>query len=197
MAEPLTKEQIAQILAKHLVWQRGEAGGERADLSRANLSGANLSRAYLSRANLNGANLNGANLNGAYLSRAYLSGAYLSRAYLSGAYLNGADLNGANLSRADLNGANLSRADLPFHVLQVGPIGSRADYLLYRFDTARVSTGCFAGTLDEFAAAVETTHGDNQHGQDYRAVIAMLRDMISRSAPAAEVKEVVVAEQEN
>ena len=92
MAEPLTKEQIAQILAKHLVWQRGEAGGERADLSRANLSGANLSRAYLSRAYLSRANLNGANLSGADLSGANLSGANLSGADLSGAYLSGADL---------------------------------------------------------------------------------------------------------
>jgi len=118
----MDKQELKNILDKHLKWIRGENGGKRADLfganlSRANLSGANLSRANLSGANLSGANLSGANLFGANLfganlSRANLSGANLSRANLFGANLSGANLFGADLSGANLFGANLSRANL-------------------------------------------------------------------------------------
>ena len=87
----MDKQELKNILDKHLKWLRGEYGGKRADLFRADLSGANLS---------------GANLFRADLFRANLSGADLSRANLSGA-----DLSGADLSRANLSGADLSRAD--------------------------------------------------------------------------------------
>ena len=43
----MDKQELKNILDKHLKWIRGENGGKRADLSRANLSGANLSRANL------------------------------------------------------------------------------------------------------------------------------------------------------
>ena len=102
----MDKQELKNILDKHLKWLRGENGGKRADLSGADLSRADLSRADLSRADLFGANLFGADLFGADLSRADLSRADLSRANLSGA-----DLFGANLFGADLSGANLSRAD--------------------------------------------------------------------------------------
>jgi uncharacterized protein YjbI with pentapeptide repeats len=97
----MDKQELKNILDKHLKWLRGEYGGKRADLSRADLSGANLS----------GANLSGANLFRADLSRANLSGADLSRANLFRADLSGANLSGADLSRANLSGANLSGAD--------------------------------------------------------------------------------------
>jgi hypothetical protein len=60
--------------------------------------------------------------------------------------------------------------------MQIGPIGSRADYLIavVTTDGVRVTAGCFSGTLDEFRAAVESTHGDSEHGRDYRAAIAMI-----------------------
>mgnify|MGYP001623647540 CR=1 FL=1 len=105
-------KKLKDILDKHLKWLRGEAGGERADLSGADLSGADLSGANLSGANLSRANLFVANLSRANLSGANLSGADLSRANLSGANLSGADLSGANLYGANLYGANLSRANL-------------------------------------------------------------------------------------
>ena len=118
----MDKQELKNILDKHLKWIRGENGGKRANLSRADLFGANLSRAdlfwaNLSRADLFGADLSGANLSGANLSRANLSGANLSganlsRADLSRANLSGANLSGANLSGANLSGANLSGADL-------------------------------------------------------------------------------------
>ncbi len=118
----LTKDELQEILDKHLKWLHDEDGGSRADLSDANLSGvdlsdANLSFANLSNINLSGANLSGANLYSAYLSGANLSSANLSSANLSLAYLSGADLSDATLCYADLSSANLhltnlSRADL-------------------------------------------------------------------------------------
>ena len=107
----MDKQELKNILDKHLKWLRGENGGKRANLSRADLSGANLSGANLSGADLSGADLSGANLSGANLSGADLSGADLSGANLSGANLSGADLSGANLSGANLSGANLSGAN--------------------------------------------------------------------------------------
>ena len=114
----MDKQELKNILDKHLKWLRGEYGGKRANLSGANLSRADLSGADLSRANLSRANLSGADLPMANLFRADLSGADLSGANLSGANLFRADLSGANLSGADLSRANLSGADL-----------SRADYI--------------------------------------------------------------------
>lgn len=98
----MTKEQIHEVLDKHLKWICNKEGG-----SCANLSGADLCGADLSGANLSGANLSGVNLSGANLFRAYLCGADLSRANLNGANLSGADLNGANLSRSSLSGTNI------------------------------------------------------------------------------------------
>ncbi len=37
-----------------------------------------------------------------------------------------------------------------------------------------VKTGCFYGTLDEFSAAVDKTHGPGVHGIEYMAAIAMI-----------------------
>ena len=98
----VTKEQLDNILKKHVLWVENESGGER----------ANLRGAYLRGADLYGANLRGADLYGAYLYGANLRGAYLRGADLSGAYLRGADLRGADLSGAYLRGADLRGADL-------------------------------------------------------------------------------------
>ena len=109
-----------------------------------------------------------------------LSRANLSGADLSGAKLSRADLSGAKLSRADLYGASLGEGkklveDRPF--LQVGPIGSRQDYLL-AFNTESglfIRTGCFFGTDKEFAAKLKETHGDNKHGEEYKAALSFIR----------------------
>ena len=113
----MKKEELKEILEKHLKWLRNESGGERADLSGADLSGANLSEANLSEANLSEANLSGTDLSRAYLSGANLSGTDLSRANLSRAYLSRANLSGANLSGADLSEANLFRTNLELNLL--------------------------------------------------------------------------------
>ena len=72
-----TAAEWRDILEKHAKYWRGEAGGERANLTRAYLYGAELTRAYLYGAELTGANLSGANL-----TRAELTGANLTRAEL-------------------------------------------------------------------------------------------------------------------
>ena len=155
----MQSNELQSLLEKHQRWLRGDVDGIRANLGGANLSGANLSGANLNLANLGGANLNLANLSGASLS--------------------GANLSGANLNLANLGGANLNLANLGnnVHILQLGPIGSRKAYLVAKLvdGSLEITTGCFTGTLEEFEAAVEKTHGDNQHGQDYRAAIAMMK----------------------
>jgi len=117
-----------------------------------------------------GADLRGANLSGADLSGAYLSGANLRDASLSGAYLRGANLRGAYLR----DGVRLIGAR---PVVQVGPIGSRSDWLIaYLTDGGiRIDAGCQRQiTRDEFEARVSDTHGDNQHAREYRAALAYI-----------------------
>ncbi|WP_338055029.1 pentapeptide repeat-containing protein [Sulfobacillus harzensis] len=111
-----------------------------------------------------------------------LRGANLSGADLRGANLRGADLSGADLSVADLRGANLSGADLGMtSILQLGPIGSRKDYLIVkRFEdrTNEVMTGCFRGTLDEFEKAVEVSHKEHPESlREYRSAIRFCREI--------------------
>lgn len=38
-----------------------------------------------------------------------------------------------------------------------------------------VVCGCFTGSLDEFAAKVQETHGDNSYGREYRAIIEVIK----------------------
>jgi hypothetical protein len=186
--------ELQRIVDSHGAWRCGDSDGRRANLSGADLSGADLRGADLRWAYLRGAYLSGADLRGAYLSGADLSGAYLRGADLSGAYLRGADLSGADLSGAYLRGAYLSGADLSgadlrgaylrgadlgkaVGVLRLGPLGSRGDdlYAVQWEDGPRVKAGCFWGTLPEFLAAVEETHGDNEYGRAYRAAAELIR----------------------
>ena len=170
---------------------------EAAVKSDANLIDANLRGADLSGANLRGANLSGANLSGADLSEANLSGANLSGANLSGANLIGAYLRDANLSGADLSEADLSEANQKITLIgkrplfSIGAIGSRSDYL-YAYLTdhgVRVRTGCFLGTLEMFAAAVDEKHKDSIHGAEYRAAIEMIKIHAELWTPEDEVKK--------
>ena len=161
-----------------------------ANLSAANLSGAFLADAYLSGADLRGAYLIGANLRDANLSDAdlrdaNLGGANLRDANLRDANLSDAYLSCANLSGADLSGANLSGAYLRGEarligarpVVQVGPIGSRSDWLVaYLTDGGiRIDAGCQRQiTRAEFETRLANTHGDDQHAREYRAALAYI-----------------------
>ena len=116
-------------------------------------------------------------------TRAALENATRERAYLRGAYLRGAYLGGADLGGAKLIG------DRP--ILQIGPIGSRSDYLI-AFVTDQgvlVRAGCFFGSLDEFSSAVDKTHGDSVHGIEYATAIAMIDAHAELWTPAAIVEK--------
>ena len=138
----MTKQELDEIVASHGKWLVDKATGERANLYGANLRGANLRGANLYGANLRAANLRGANLRGADLYDA--------------------NLHGADLRGADLYDANLYCADLPAIILQVGPIGSRKDYVVYNASDDNIRCGCWndykGGTLAEFEARVEETY---------------------------------------
>jgi len=167
----------------------GGANLRGADLRGANLYGADLRGANLRGANLRGANLYGANLGGANLYRADLYEADLREADLRGANLYGADLYGADLRGANLRGANLHGADLgganlgedvklvgDRPILQIGPIGSRSDYLTAFFTDRGIylRTGCFFGTLVEFRASLAKTHDGNTHATEYEAALHLI-----------------------
>ena len=102
-----------------------------------------------------------------------------------GANLRGANLRGANLGGANLEGANLRGAYLGGDIkllsgnsiFRISDIGSRMG-TTFAYNTDKgiyVKCGCFFGTLDEFAAKVEQTHGDNKHGRVYKAVIKLIK----------------------
>jgi len=147
-------------------------------LAGANLADANLADADLADADLAGANLAGADIDGANLTGANLAGANLKGADLAGANLDGANLTGANLAGANLAGADIDGANGIVDTVTIAPIGSRRACLTAtkgEDGTVRAMTGCFTGTLDELAAAVEREHGANEHGDAYRAAIALIR----------------------
>ncbi len=170
------------------------------DLRGAKLRNAKLKHAYLARVNLCQADLEGASLKGAILSHANLRGAHLCDADLEGANLEGANLEGAvliwarlcktDLRKADLRKADLSEANLEGATIadgytltsrrlhQISGVGSEDGTLeLYHCHQGwYVMRGCFSGSLPEFLAAVEKTHGDNELGKQYRAIVAALCD---------------------
>jgi len=145
-----------------------------ADLAEANLTRATLTEANLTRADLAGANLAGADLAGAYLAEADLAEANLTEANLTRANLTGANLTGANLTGAGLApGLGVTGS-----FRQFGPVGSRGDYLNVAETNQglRLKTGCTNWVaVEEFAAAVNQTHGNNEHGQEYRIVLKQIK----------------------
>jgi len=61
-------------------------------------------------------------------------------------------------------------------LLMVGPIGSRHAMLTVHADSklgTRYSTGCFSGSREQFFAAIEATHGNNEHGRAYSAAMTL------------------------
>jgi hypothetical protein len=185
----MTPDELKTKIDLHAKWLRGEEGGVRldlrwanlteADLTEANLSGADLYGANLYKADLRWANLYGANLRGANLYGADLRGANLYRANLTEADLTEANLYRANLTEANLYKADLTGADLTEAkgIFIIGPSGSRGDFLyaVINDSCVMIKAGCFWGTLDEFSAAVDKTHGDNKHGCIYRAATEMIK----------------------
>ena len=168
----MTKEGLNEIVASHGRWLADDTTGARANLRNADLRNADLCGANLRNADLRGVYLCDADLRGVYLCDADLCGADLCGADLCGANLRNAnlrnaDLCGAYLCDADLRGADLCgaylrSADLPAIILQVGPIGSRKDYIVYNASDDNIRCGCWndykGGTLEEFEARVEEVY---------------------------------------
>lgn len=72
-------------------------------------------------------------------------------------------------NNAQIDGNVLINSNRDF--ISIGPIGSRNDSTTFFKNVAGnvcVKCGCFLGTVDEFLAAVQKTHGDNWFGREYR-----------------------------
>ena len=151
--------------------------------ARADLTGAALTGAVLMGADLTGAALTGADLTGAVLRRADLTGAVLTYAVLRRADLTDAVLRRADLTYADLMGDTKLIGGRP--VLQIGPIGSRSDYLM-AFITNKglyLQTGCFLGDLAQFRAALAKTHNSDLHATEYSAALQLVFSHVELWAP--------------
>ena len=123
---------------------------------------------------------------------ANLSGAYLADADLSGADLSGANLSGANLSGANLSGAKVGAGDDEAvlagsrPIVQIGPIGSRSDWLLVFWcgdAGVRISVGCQQQITEAyFLARLVEAYGEgeqaNIHAQHYLEALAFAKRLL-------------------
>ncbi|MEM0531616.1 hypothetical protein WGC32_14970 [Zongyangia sp. HA2173] len=69
----------------------------------------------------------------------------------------------------------------PWHILVIGPIGSRDDYTTFfrgKDGKIYVKCGCFSGDIKEFTAKVKETHGNNHHGKMYKLAIEMAKEQM-------------------
>ena len=142
------------------------------------------------------ANLADANLAGANLANAYLANAYLARANLVGANLAGANLANAYLARANLADAKVGSGDdesalVGSHpIVQIGPIGSRNDWLLVFCcgdAGVRISTGCQQQITEAyFLERLADAHGEgeqaNIHAQHYLDALAFAKRLLKDQA---------------
>ena len=72
------------------------------------------------------------------------------------------------------DGAWVGDADRHFVTDPIGSRNARATIWLIG-GKLMVATGCFYGTIDEFAAKVKETHGENAHAKAYAQVIEHAR----------------------
>jgi len=93
---------------------------------------------------------------------------------------------GANLYGADLRGAGKLIGDRP--IIQISPIGSRSDYLTaYITDNGIfLKTGCFFGTIENFKTALQNTHGNNTHAEEYTAALTLIETHVKIYTPKGE-----------
>lgn len=176
---------LREILEHHKEWLDSSGkNGEPADLQGADLRGVDLRVACLREAILSDADLRNADLRGTNLSIACMGGADLRRASLPGASMGAAGLRKADLRDAYLAGADLQGANLSQKIVQVGPIGSRNDYTVYRVEEDIVQCGCWreyaGGSLADFIARVNETYpeGDEdgaKYRREYFVAIAMFQ----------------------
>ena len=146
----------------------------------ANIQWANLRRADLRGADLRGAKIRNADLDFSDLRGAYLQGADLGFSDTRGADFRGTDLRGATLGNKKLIG------ERPF--FQIGPIGSRNEYLqvLISANGVQLNAGCFYGSIDQFERLLDAKHGLNNHGEEYRAALVLIRKHMELWTPKIE-----------
>lgn len=103
---------------------------------------------------------------------------------LRDANLRDANLCDADLCGANLRGANLRDANMSQKIVQVGPVGSRNDYTVYRVEEDIVQCGCWreymGGSLADFIARINEAYPEGNKGgakyrREYLAAIAMFR----------------------
>ena len=93
-----------------------------------------------------------------------------------GANFVGANCRGANFEGARIWSTNLSETNLDGRWVVVAQIGSRKGTTYYDKVNDITRCGCFKGTLDEFAEAVEREHSDHpQYLAEYRAAITYIK----------------------
>ena len=111
----LSQSELLVTVEKHLMFQSGRNGGQRANLGSCDLSYLDFRGVTLIGAELSGANFQNADLRGADLSQSILFAADLRRADLRGAKLDRVDLRGACFRAANLTDVSLADADLSPH----------------------------------------------------------------------------------
>ena len=215
----MDEKHLNKVLEDHKTWLES-LGGKRADLSNADLREVDLYRADLRSANLRGAKLHkadlcdaklcGANLyqanffcanlfkadlsetnlgetnfRAANLSKAILCRASMCETDFRRAYMYGVDLRGTILRGANLRGANLDQ-----QIVQIGPIGSRNDYVTYNVKNDVVQCGCWrdymGGPLADFIEQVNETYPEGEEDKreyrlQYLAVITMFKTLKENS----------------
>ena len=90
-----------------------------------------------------------------------------------------AEVSGDACVYGDAEVSGNARVSSNARVLWISHIGSNPIGTLTAFvdkdENICVTRGCFCGTIDEFEAAVQATHGDSQIAQEYKLAIALIR----------------------
>ena len=132
-----------------------------------------------------------ASLADASLADANLAGANLANAYLANAYLARANLARANLADAKVGSGDDESALVGSHpIVQIGPIGSRNDWLLVFCcgdAGVRISTGCQQQITEAyFLERLADAHGEgeqaNIHAQHYLEALAFAKRLLKDQA---------------
>jgi len=154
----MKREQLEEIIKKHIEWLNNDKDGERADLYNANLYNANLYNANLYNANLRNADLENADLRNADLENADLRNA---------------DLRNANLYNADLRNANLRNADLEKIIIQLPNICKW--YVIYNeYNDKSLMIGCESKTIKEwdklFKSKIKEYEGIKRDSKEHKLI---------------------------
>ncbi len=108
----IAQGELNNMLEKHVMFLRGQVGGQRIILQYKNLSNLNFYNHNLSQADFTGSMLVGSDLSLGNYTGACFFACDLRNADLSHATLTRSDLRGSCLSGANLSGANLTDADM-------------------------------------------------------------------------------------